>query len=147
MLANFLKLLLSNIVGQIRLQIAVYVSLLYVLYSMVWKYDLVGEEQGGQEAALGVHVLLPHGDLVEGAGPREVRHHDAALQHGVTLHHLGTATCLATLEVGAGQTPIPLLTCRVRGEYRSAICQSMKMRCVYVYHTSLSENLTPTAVT
>ena len=52
--------------------------------SVVWEYDLVCEEQGGQGAALGVHVLLPHGDLVEGAGPGEVRHHHAALQHRVT---------------------------------------------------------------
>ena len=82
--------------------------------SVVWVYDLVGEEQGGQGAALGVHVLLPHGDLVQGAGPGQVRHHHAALQHrpGVTPS-VTTATChLATLEVGAGQTPVPLLTCK-----------------------------------
>ena len=78
MLANFLQLLLRNSVGQIRLQIAM-CHWLYVLCSV--EYDLVGEEQGGQGAALGVHVLLPHGDLVQGAGPGQVRHHHAALQH------------------------------------------------------------------
>ena len=60
--------------------------------SVVWKYDLVCEEQGGQGAALGVHVLLPHGDLVQGAGPGQVRHHHAALQHGPVTSAVTTAT-------------------------------------------------------